>query len=394
MVENIKLEHAERFRSAPLIPKEKLIKATEIALRHLEKNLPRFYDKFPYGQCENFKYKEVDNFNWDSGMLTGLYWIAYQLTGDKKFRDAAEKHVSIYTEYVENNIGLNDHDTGFIFSPSCIAAYKITGSSKARIAALKAADILLEHYCPENHFFIRTGKRDINNPSGYRTLVDSMMNIPLLFWAYQETGNDKYLEPAVGHYRTTMKYLIRDDASSFHHYQFDPATLAPIGGVTWQGHSDDSCWGRGQSWLLYGFAIAYAYTNNLEVLDVHKAVSYFLLNKLPNDCIPYWDFDFTEGSDEPRDSSVAAISVCGFMEMCRHLTDTAEQKTVFKNAAAYMMEALIDKCANTGEADGLILHVTHALPQGLGIDQCAIYGDYFYMEALMRFLNPDWKMYW
>lgn len=272
---------------------------------------------------------------------------------------------------------------------------KLPAAKKAKTAALKAADILLDHYCWNNHFIIRSGKRDPKIPSNYRTLVDSMMNIPLFFWANKETGKDIYLEAAVEHYRTTMKYLIRNDGSSFHHYQFDPVTLKPVNGVTFQGHSDQSCWGRGHAWLIYGFPIAYSYTHNEEIPEVHKAVSYFMLNKLPSDFIPYWDFDFTEGSAAPRDSSVAAISACGLKEMSNLLPETAPQKRIFENASALMLNALIDKCANhSDEADGLILHVTHALPQGQGIDECAVYGDYFYLEALMRFLNPDWKKYW
>ena len=137
------------------------------------------------------------------------------------------------------------------------------------------------------------------------------------------------------------------------------------------------------------------YTHNEEIIPVDKNVSYFYLNKLAADYIPYWDFDFTDGSGAARDSSIAAITSCGFLEMYKYLPDDAEQKKVFKNAADAQINALIDKCENHGDdADGLILQVTHALPQGQGIEECAVYGDYFYMETLMRYLNPDWKRYW
>ena len=390
------LNNPERFAKAPELSKNKLNDAAEKAIKKLETFIPRFYDKFPNTCTENFKHTPGDTFNWESGMLTGAFWLAYELTGDKKFRDVAERHIDIYAEGFNNPIYYNDHDTGFIIIPSCIAGYKLTGSEKARETALKAAEVLNDHYSWINHFVIRSGKgeTDPKRYYCYRTMVDSMMNIPLFYWAYEQTDDEKFLIAANEHYRTTMKYLIREDGSSFHHYQFDPKTHRAVGGVTLQGNSDNSCWGRGHSWLLYGFPIAYSYTGNAEIPDVHKAVSYFMLNKLPSDYIPYWDFDFTEGSPESRDTSVAAITACGFNEMCRHLPDDSEQKKIFANASALMLNALIDNCQAKDDEDGLINKVTHAKPQGQGIEECAVYGDYFYLEAIMRYLRPDWKMYW
>ena len=120
-----------------------------------------------------------------------------------------------------------------------------------------------------------------------------------------------------------------------------------------------------------------------------------MLNHLPEDLVPYWDYDFVEG-DQPRDSSAGAISVCGLLEMAKELPDDAPEKVIYESAAAQMMEALIDHCAgDQGFAyDGLLCHVTGALPQGSGIDGIAPYGDYFYLEALMRFVHPDWVKYW
>ena len=121
-----------------------------------------------------------------------------------------------------------------------------------------------------------------------------------------------------------------------------------------------------------------------------------MLNKLPEDFIPHWDYIYAGSNEQPRDSSAGAISVCGMREMCRHLSDDDSQKKIFESASAKMLEAVIDNCTGDmgKEYDGLIYHVTHAFPQGLGIDECAIYGDYFYLEALMRFINPTWKGYW
>ena len=241
--------------------------------------------------------------------------------------------------------------------------------------------------------FIITPDKEYVEYVDFRTLVDSMLNIPLLFWAHQETGDRKYYDAAVGHYRTTAKYLIREDGSSFHHYQFDPVTKEPVCGKTLQGFSDDSCWTRGHSWLVYGYPVAYKYTEDKEIIDIHKAVSYYFMDNLPSDFIPYWDFAFNNPSFEPRDSSAAAIAACGLLEMCKFLPDTCEQKKFYENAAHRMVDALIDKCANDREdADGLILHITGSKPHNMNIDGIATYGDYFYLEALVRLITPDADM--
>lgn len=144
---------------------------------------------------------------------------------------------------------------------------------------------------------------------------------------------------------------------------------------------------------MYGFPIAYSYTNNDEILPLYKNISNYYLNRLPSDNIPYWYLVFTEGSDEPRDSSAAAISTCGFLEM-HNLIKDEKQKMILKNAADAQMLSLIENCENRGDDDGMVLHVTHALPQGQGIDESAVYADYFYMEALMRYLDPNFVRYW
>ena len=226
-------------------------------------------------------------------------------------------------------------------------------------------------------------------------MMDSLMNAPFMFWASQMTGNMEYYQAAVDHNKTTYKYLIRDDGSSYHHYQFDPETAGPVGGFTFQGHRDESCWSRGHSWGVYGFPIAYSYCKEPFLVDAHTDVTYFMLNHLPEDLVPYWDYDFTEG-DEPRDASAGAIAVCGMHEMLRHLPADAEQRAIYESAAPRILESIIDNyTGDIGEEyDGLIHHVTHAVPFKYGIDEMAVYGDYFYLEALLRYLKPDWNRYW
>lgn len=392
----VTLEYPERFAQPYEISRAKLERAAAKALDRLERNLPKWENHFPLDYSVDFQYPKGINNHWECGMFTGLYWLAYELSGNEKFRTAAEKQMLTYRERFDKKIELNDHDVGFVYLPSCVAAYKVTGEEKYRQLALEVADYYYHAgYSQKGGFILRDW--DVEDVVGAtRTMMDTLMNAPFLFWTGIEGGKQEYIDAALSQNKITEKYLIREDGSSYHHYQFDPTTHEPVRGLTWQGASDESCWSRGHAWGIYGFPTAYGYCKEEFLIDLHRDITYYMLNRLPEDGIPHWDYIYAGSKDQPRDSSAGVISVCGMKEMCKYLGEDAPQKKIFENAAAHMLEAVIDHC--TGEIgkeyDGLICHVTHALPQGLGIDQCAVYGDYFYLEALMRFLNPSWKGYW
>ena len=395
----IKLNNPEKYATVPVIAPEKIDKAIETALKRLDRMGRKYGMKFPGTAAYNSQYLWGANKNWGCGMYAGCYWTALFIS--KKisfFSQMALALTKTFDEREKNKVGMDNHDVGFAFSPSSVAAYKVTGVREYRDTALSAAKYFYDHsYSKEGRFIIRgwNWKEKYGfEEAGYRTMMDSMMNVPLLYWAAKETGNEEYFKAAHDHVKTTEELLIRADSSSFHHYQFDPETHGPKYGVTLQGRSDDSCWSRGHAWGIYGFPIAYSYDKSDFIKEVHHDITYFMLNHLPDDMIPYWDYDFVDG-DEPRDSSAGAISVCGLFEMARMLDDNDPDKTIFRSAAVQLLEALIDKCTDLDERDdGLINHVTAALPQKAGIDQTAVYGDFFYLEALARYKDPDFKMFW
>ena len=393
--ENVILNNPERFSKPYEISRDKLIKAAEKAADKLEAFAKKNPEGFPGTCSENYKYLCGINRNWEAGMFTGCYWRAYEITGNKFFREVAENHLATYEKRFGDRIGMDDHDVGFVFIPSCIAAYKLTGNEAARDLALRAADYFYRtSYSEEGGFIIRSW-RSWSTGGGCRTMMDSLMNAPLLTWASEQTGNPKYMAAALTHQKTTERYLIREDGSSYHHFQFDPETAGPVRGLTFQGNRDESCWSRGHSWGVFGFPVAYSHFKAEFLPKVHKAVTYFMLNHLPDDCVPYWDYDFTSG-DEPRDASAGVISACGMLQMANLLPDGASDKQIFESAASQILDATIDRC--TGDIgvdyDGLLCRVTHAKPQGYGIDECAVYGDYFYLEAISRHLKPDFTEFW
>lgn len=393
MNRDITLENKELFLEPYQIPEEKIDRAIEEALNKIERNMPKWKDGFAKTHSTDFLYEKGINDNWVCGMETGIYWLAYELSGKENFLEMAHQKTMSFQERFEKKIGMDDHDVGFAFSPSCVAGYKVTGDARYKKIALEAGAYYYNtSYTKKGGFVMRSWKWPIK---GCRTMMDTMMNVPFLYWCGEQTGNMAYTEAARSQNQITEKYLIREDGSSFHHYQFEEETLKPLYGLTLQGYSDDSCWSRGLAWAIYGYPIAYAYTKEEYMLNVQKAVTYYMLNHLPKDWIPKWDLIFTE-EDVPKDSSAGAITVCGMLEMCKYLPEESEQKKIYQNASARMLEAVIDNCSGDigRDYDGLIYHVTHAVPQGFGIDECAIYGDYFYLEALMRYKKPDWNRYW
>ena len=391
----ITLERPERFSDVPVISREKIDRAIAVAAERLERMGTRHGLDFPGTSASDMKYQYGPNNNWGCGMYVGCYWLAWQLTGVGFFKKRAVELSETFAERLEKKVGMDDHDIGFEFIPSTLAYHKLIGVKDAKRITLGAAEYFYEKsYSKEGRFIIRNWK-NWDSGNGCRTMMDSLMNAPLLYWAAGATGNEEYFKAAHDHVKTTEEYLIRADSSSYHHYQFDPKTAKPVRGLTFQGHRDESCWSRGHAWGICGLPIAYSYDKCDFIKDLHKDITYFMLNHLPEDFIPYWDYDFVDG-DEPRDSSAGVISACGLFEMARNLDDTDINKTIFNSAATQILEATIDRCTDgIGEDDdGLITDVTANLPKGKGIAQSAVYGDFFYLEALARYINPYFKMYW
>ena len=398
------LECPERFADGYRIPMEKVEKSIQTILHKLSAKIPIYTDGFPmfYENDIPNRYKLGENDNWTCGMHTGNYVLAYALTGDEAFRRVAEHHLDSYQKRIDEFGTLNDHDVGFVFSPSCVALYKLTGNEYAKELALRAANLLYEFsYTEKGGFLLRSGiAKDISDKSvepWCRTMMDSMLNIPLFFWATEETGDKKYAVAGKSQCEITGKYLIRPDSSSNHHYQFELITYKPLHGHTLQGNRDDSTWSRGHSWGILGYPIAYSYGVRDEyVLPLYRDITHYFLNHLPEDLIPYWDFDFIDG-DEPRDTSAAAIAATGMLAATEWMPLDEKEKEIYRTAAHKIINSIIDLwTTETGdEYDGFLSGVTPARRlSGFPIHTCAPYGDYFFFEALIRIYKPELQLRW
>ena len=266
-----------------------------------------------------------------------------------------------------------------------------------REAAIKAADQLLTRFHPVGEFLQAWGPMDA--PENYRLIIDCLNNLPLLYWASDVTGDKKYREIADKHIHTAISNVIREDYSTWHTFFFDMKTGAPDHGATCQGYRDGSAWARGQAWGVYGLATAYKYTGREEYIPLFEKVTEYFLDHLPKDLVPYWDLEFTDGDDQPRDSSSASIAACGMLEMSRYLDE--ERAAYYMEIAGKIMKSVCDNYAvkSFTDSNGLVLHSTYSnhspynTCNHYGVDECNIWGDYFYMEALTRMLK-DWKQYW
>ncbi len=389
----VKLEevnYPERF----IVNENYLQKATKFATDKIMEVMPNFVHKFPTACSKDLNYlslNEPSDFmgsNWTDGFWTGELWTAYELTGNELYRAVAEAQYDDWNKRMEDYNQLNHHDIGFLYIPSAVAQYKITGSKKARDLALKAANVLARRYS-EGARIIQVRDR---NPQG-EFIIDCTMNIPLLFWAAKETGDRRYFTKALNHIHRMTECMIREDSSTYQCYKIDEITGEAIRGWTGQGYSDNSCWARGHSWAIYGLAIAYTYVLEPEYLEMAKRVANYFLNRLPDDTICNWDLIFTDNTNQ-RDTSTAPIVACALLEIAKHLPAEDKHKEIYQNAANAMIYNLDKTYTTKGlNSNGLLQHAVYSFGRG-GHDECCIWGDYYYTEALLRLNKPDWNCYW
>ncbi|SMD01259.1 glycoside hydrolase family 88 protein [Rhizobium sp. RU36D] len=383
------------FAIAP-ISDEEVKAALDVAIAQIRRNLPDFTYKAQNHSSVNNVYPAVENDQWTAGFWPGQIWLAYEHTGDKVFRYAAQIHVQSFLHRIENRIATDHHDMGFLYSPTCVAAWKLVGDEDGRKAAILAADQLLDRFHPVGGFLQAWGA--MGAPDNYRYIIDCLLNLPLLYWASRETGDTKYRDVALIHARTTLAHSVRPNDSTYHTFYMDPVTGGPVRGATKQGYSDDSEWARGQAWAIYGMALSYRYEPLPEYRDAFNRLLAFYVKRLPADLVPYWDLIFTDG-DEPRDSSSASIVACGLLEMADIVG--GEQADAYRLLARRMMKSLVDTYAvrDPSLSNGLVLHGTYSKKtpyntcRGEGVDECVSWGDYYFMEALTR-LARNWSTYW
>ncbi len=331
-----------------------------------------------YSRKKNATIK-VPSKDWTSGFFVGNLLQLHTLTGEDRFRESAIQWLPYMKKEELNG---KTHDMGFKIWCSYGEAFEQTGKEEYKQVILKSAQTLSTRF-NENVGSLRSW--DFNADKWeFPVIIDNMMNLELLFEATRISGDSTYHNMAVTHADTTLKNQFRDDNSTVHVVVYDTLTGGVKEKITHQGFNDDSSWARGQGWAIYGFTMSYRYTKDQKYLDQAIKTADFYLNhpRFPVDGIPYWDFDDTAIPDAPRDASAAAViasamvELYGFTKDGRFL-DYSEKVASTLQTAEYILPAELD-------APFILDHSTGNWPKNDEIDEPIVYGDYYFLETLIR----------
>jgi unsaturated chondroitin disaccharide hydrolase len=317
---------------------------------------------------------------WVGGHWVGLIWLAYTHTLDPDLENAART----WSAYLApRQFDTTTHDLGFLFKLSHVLGYQLTGDETFLQPAVQAAESLSQRFNPRGGYFQAWGPLDGPTDLCGRAIIDTMMNLELLFWASQHTGDSKYAQMAAAHARTVVKYQIRSDFSTAHVIDFDPYSGEFLKQDTHQGLSADSCWSRGQAWAVYGFGDCYRATGDKLFLETARNLAAFTLNRLPPDLVPYWDFDSPDIPNDVRDSSAASILAAGLLNLAAVESDSQHAAHWHSHAEAILESLWRHYSSRDSSEPSILIHGTRSKPHNL-MDHGLIYGDYYFMEALLK----------
>lgn len=331
----------------------------------------RLLEEFPHITCSG-RWIFTKDTDWANGFWVGLLWLCYVLTDDRKYIEIAYR----WLNRIEKRKKEKTFDLGFLFYPSFVLGFQITGDRNLKGIALEAAKTMSGLFHKKAGFIyneIKDGKQ-----KKARTIIDVMMNLPLLWWAYEETGDTRYYDIAHQHSFNTIKEFIRDDYSTIHVIDFDLETGEIIRKVTAQDYSDDSCWSRGQAWAIYGFSLAYQSSGEKKFIELAGGLADYFISNLPADYVPYWDFNDPEIPNSVKDSSAAAIACSGLLTLSE-----LNHKQRFKQAAIDMLNSLSTNYL-AEDSEGILKHGCYHKSANLGVDESLIWGDYYFVEALTK----------
>lgn len=355
-------------------------------VKKIDMMIPQLKGKSPH-VTHNGIYDDARLDWWTSGFWPGILWIAYDMTKHEPYK----KEAWYWDERIEqcfvrpNNL---HHDVGFQFLPTALIKYKLTGDPDARRRALFAANYLAGRFNLAGRF-IRAWNPIANrevwnwNNTGW-AIIDSMMNLSLLFWASNEIDDPRYRHIAIAHAETVIKHFVREDGSVAHIANFHPDTGQFIETIGGQGFSPTSAWSRGAAWALYGMALAHRYTQKRSFLLASRKIADFFIQSLEEDHIPLWDFRVEPRAGEPRDTSAAACAASGMLELADLLPSS--EAGFYREAALRILESLATRYASWDDPayQGILREATGHRPKGENVNVSLIYGDYFFVEAIAK----------
>jgi unsaturated chondroitin disaccharide hydrolase len=326
------------------------------------------------------------NGHWTGGFWTGILWLRSFYTSEPgKAKELAHGWAIRFKARVHDN---KTHDMGFIFGPSCVLGYRIHGDPELLNTALHGANNMRDLYEDKVGLILAWDE------PGYegKAIVDTIMNLPLMIWA-SEQSNDPDLKSLACRVADHIRlHHVRADYSIYHMVKWDTSSYEIIERTTHQGFSPETCWSRGQSWALYGFANMYRYSSEIRYLETSEQLAEYFWNHLDDTLLPKWDFVFRNQTEEPIDAAAASIAASGMLLISDLLQqdNQLERAQLWQERGERIVQALIEHCFYTSlDKYGIIEKATVDKPRNSGVGESTMYGDYYFVEALYRILNRN-----
>lgn len=364
---------------------EKIVKKTRVSAE-------RSKDKVPFLTVNGLFDDWTERISWwTNGFYAGQLWQLYHMSGDELFKTVAETIEKKLDGSLMDYRGM-DHDSGFKWLLTSVANYNTTGSRESKNRALLAAANLAGRFNPTGRF-IRAWNEWSDESVGENTgwaIIDCMMNLPLLYWAAEQTKDPRFTQIAMGHADTAMNAFVRENGSVAHIVRFNAATGELIDTVGGQGLGVGSSWTRGQAWAVYGFALSYRHTKKQEYLETAKKVARYFANSVPES--GFVPVDFCQDAQlDWEDDSAAAIAACGMLEIEKHVA--AEEKQFFHDAAMKLLSALAENRCDWSEATDNIIEKCSSSYHEENHNYSLIYADYYFTEAILKLCGKELFMW-
>lgn len=319
---------------------------------------------------------------WCSGFYPGTLLYLYEYSRKEDLKAEAQRIMQVLEKEQYNT---STHDLGFMMYCSFGKAHELAPSQAYQDILLNSARSLSTRYDPT----VKAIRSWDSAPVDYLVIIDNMMNLELLFWATRASGDSTFYQIATTHANTTLSNHFRKDNSSYHVLNYDSGTGEVKEKKTAQGYADESAWARGQSWGLYGYTATYRLTKDPQYLEQATAIADFLIGhpRMPEDYIPYWDLDAPDIPNTQRDASAGAIMASALLELRDYVSEKKAEK--YTLVAETILEKLCSDAylLKPSEKSGFILdHSVGHKPASSEVDVPLTYADYYFIEALMRYL--------
>lgn len=358
------------------ISREKFDKTVDYCISKLKQEITEIPEgKYPLRTKGLGEWELTEPWYWTSGFYPGTLWEGYLLKPEEILKENAVKFTEGLEDQKFNN---HTHDIGFMIFDSFGNGYKITGKPEYKDIVLQAAKTL------STRFNEKVGC--IQSWDGnYQVIIDNMMNLELLFWASKNSGEKKLYDMAVSHANKTIENHIRENGTTFHVVEYDSLTGEILRKRTHQGYADSSCWARGQAWGIYGFTMCFRETGDSLYLKTAEKLAGYFIKHLPQDFVPYWDFNLPDTSSKKfRDASAGAIALSGLLELRNYVKDASFYDETINN----ILNSLIDNYLSVGtDCSGIILHCAYNVNTNdpYNWDAATSWGDYYFLESLLRY---------